>query len=142
MAVSSSVPIYPISVAAKLLDVHPRTLRIYEDEGLVSPNRQGQKRFYSQDDVDWLQCLRDLIHKEGFSIPAIKRLLDLTPCWEIKNCPPETRETCSALIDRTTPCWEQVDIACSQTAGQCENCDVFITAMVGTQEGFTSLVSN
>ena len=41
--IKSDVPIYPISVAAKLLDVHPRTLRIYEDAGLIKPERKGNR---------------------------------------------------------------------------------------------------
>lgn len=129
MAVDSNSPIYPISVAAKLLDIHPRTLRIYEEEGLLSPARKGQKRFYSGDDLDWIRCLRNLIHDQGISIPGIKKLLELTPCWEIRNCSPEKRETCSAYVDNTTPCWERDDIACASEPGRCLNCEFFAKAM-------------
>lgn len=142
MAVSPSVPIYPISVAAKLLDVHPRTIRIYENEGLISPTRKGQKRFFSKDDIHWIQCLRHMIHDAGISIPGIKKLLDLSPCWEIKDCPDENRESCSAYVDRTTPCWERANLACAQKIGQCESCDVFIMAMKGTKEIFPAYFSN
>jgi len=130
MVISTSLPIYPISVAAKLLGVHPRTLRLYENEGFIEPSRKGPKRFFSQDDVDWLKCLRTLIHEEGLSIPAIKKLLDLTPCWEIKKCPQDVREACSAFIDRTIPCWEQLDIACAQTEGQCGTCEVYLGSVL------------
>ncbi|HEX9779052.1 MAG TPA: MerR family transcriptional regulator [Geopsychrobacteraceae bacterium] len=129
MPVESSDPIYPISVAAKLLEVHPRTLRIYEEEGLVSPSRKGQKRFFSNDDIEWIQCLRDLIHEQGISIPGIKKLLELTPCWEINHCPPEKRDACSAFVDNTIPCWERDDLACAREPGRCQNCDFFIKAM-------------
>lgn len=129
MAVDSSSPIYPISVAAKLLDVHPRTLRIYEEEGLLKPARKGQKRFYSGDDVDWIRCLRDLIHDQGISIPGIKKLLELTPCWEINHCPPEKRDNCSAFVDNTVPCWERDDLACAVEPGRCMNCEFFAKAL-------------
>ena len=86
MTVDNNAPIYPISVAAKLLSVHPRTLRIYEEEGLIKPARQGNKRYFSNDDIEWVTCLRTLIHEKGISIPGIKLLLELTPCWEITNC--------------------------------------------------------
>lgn len=142
MAISHSVPIYPISVAAKLLDVHPRTIRIYENEGLIAPTRKGQKRFFSKDDIDWIQCLRNLIHEAGISIPGIKKLLELSPCWEIKGCPQEMRDACSAYVDRTAPCWERVTLACSQKTGQCEACHVFIIAMKGTNESVPAYVSN
>lgn len=129
MTVENSDSIYPISVAAKLLEVHPRTLRIYEEEGLISPCRKGQKRFFSRDDIEWIQCLRDLIHEQGISIPGIKMLLELTPCWEINHCPPEKRDACSAFVDKTTPCWEREDLACAREPGRCKNCDFFIKAM-------------
>ena len=142
MALSSNVPIYPISVAAKLLNVHPRTIRIYENEGLISPSRKGQKRFYSQDDIHWIECLRQLIHEAGISIPGIKKLLELSPCWEIKDCPEENRNHCSAYVDRTAPCWERANLACAEKIGQCENCNVFIMAMKGTGEIFPVYFSN
>ena len=129
MAVDSNNPIFPISVAAKLLDVHPRTLRIYEEEGLLKPARQGNKRFFSGNDIEWVRCLRKLIHEEGISIPGVKKLLDLTPCWEIKNCPPEIRDNCTAFLDRTIPCWERASSVCVRQQDQCEGCEIYIKAM-------------
>ena len=127
MAVDNSMPIYPISVAAKLLSVHPRTLRIYEEEGLIKPSRQGNKRYFSNDDIEWIRCLRTVIHDKGISIPGIKMLLDLTPCWEITKCPAEKRNACSAYTDRTRPCWERANAACAKQ--HCQECEVYIKAM-------------
>lgn len=134
MAVQNSDPIYPISVAAKLLDVHPRTLRIYEEEGLIKPARRGNKRYYSNDDLEWIKCLRALIHDKGISIPGIKMLLELTPCWEITKCPPEKRGKCSAYVDRTVPCWQLASTACARELKQCEKCEVYIKAMKQARE--------
>lgn len=97
------LPIYPIGVAAKLLDVHPRTLRIYEAEGLIHPQIKGARRLYSLNDIRWISCLRSMIHEQGISIPGLKRLLTLAPCWEIAECPPEVHVTCASLVDRATP---------------------------------------
>ncbi|MEJ2032946.1 MAG: MerR family transcriptional regulator, partial [Deltaproteobacteria bacterium] len=99
----ADLPIYPIGVAAKLLEVHPRTLRIYEAEGLVRPDHQGARRLYSPNDIKWIFCLRSMIHDLGISIPGIKRLLNLAPCWEIAECPAEVYETCEAAVDRAMP---------------------------------------
>ena len=129
MTVNNDAPIYPISVAAKLLSVHPRTLRIYEEEGLIKPSRQGNTRYFSNDDIEWISCLRSLIHDKGISIPGIKLLLELTPCWEITNCPPEKRDACSAFIDRTIPCWQRASTACAKDLKQCDDCEVFLKAM-------------
>ena len=134
MTIDSSEPIYPISVAAKLLSVHPRTLRIYEEENLIKPARQGNKRYFSNDDIEWVRCLRALIHDKGISIPGIKMLLDLTPCWEITKCPDEKRKNCSAFIDRSIPCWQRATTACSKEMKECEKCEVFIKAMKTAQD--------
>ncbi len=97
------LPIYPIGVAAKLLDVHPRTLRIYEAEGLINPHHKGKRRLYSLNDIKWISCLRSMIHDQGISIPGLKRLLNLAPCWEIAECPAEVHEICEARVDRAAP---------------------------------------
>ena len=95
--------IYPIGVAAKLLNVHPRTLRIYEDEGLISPAHKGKRRMFSDNDIKWVSCLRNMIHEQGISISGIKKLLVLAPCWEIAECPAEVCDNCTASVDRAVP---------------------------------------
>lgn len=90
--------IFTIGTASKLLEVHPRTLRIYEREGLVKPLRKGQWRYYTMDDIKWIQCLRDMIHEHGISIAAIKKLLQYTPCWNIAECSFEKRKECTAFL--------------------------------------------
>lgn len=90
--------IFTIGTAAKMLEVHPRTLRIYEREKLVKPIRKGQWRYYTMDDIKWIQCLRDMIHEHGISIAAIKKLLQYTPCWNIADCSFEKRKQCTAFM--------------------------------------------
>lgn len=102
-AIRSDVPIYPIGVAAKLLNVHPRTLRIYEKEGLVQPTMLGNRRMFSADDIQWITCLRTFIHEEGISIPGLKKLLDYVPCWEVSDCPPEIHQNCGGRVDQAVP---------------------------------------
>ena len=101
--ITAETPVYAIGVAAQILGVHPRTLRIYEDEGLVKPARKGNRRFFSQNDITWIGCIRSMIHEEGISIPGIKKLLRYAPCWEITDCPREVCESCTASIDIAVP---------------------------------------
>lgn len=96
-------PVYPIGVAARLLGIHPRTLRIYEAEGLINPSHVGSRRLFSDNDIKWIKCLRSFIHDEGVSIPGLKKLLDLVPCWEIASCPPDVNDCCEAKVDRAVP---------------------------------------
>ena len=65
MGIENQKALYPIGIIAELLDIHPRTLRIYEQEGLIRPARRGGKRFYSNNDLQWLKCLRKLLTDEG-----------------------------------------------------------------------------
>ena len=90
--------IFTIGVAAQMLDVHPRTLRIYEQEQLIVPMRKGKWRYYTMIDVKWVECLRSMIHEHGISIAAIKKLLQYTPCWNIADCPFEKRKECTAFM--------------------------------------------
>lgn len=70
-------PLYMISVAAELAGVHPQTLRIYEQKGLVSPQRtRGNTRMYSQADIDRLQLINELT-SEGINLAGVIRILDL-----------------------------------------------------------------
>jgi MerR family transcriptional regulator/heat shock protein HspR len=70
-------PIYVISVAAELADMHPQTLRQYDRLGLVTPKRQGGKqRGYSMRDVELLREVQRL-SKEGVSLAGIKRVMEL-----------------------------------------------------------------
>ena len=101
--IKAETPVYSIGVAAQLVNVHPRTLRIYEDEGLVKPARNGNRRIFSQNDIIWIGCVRKMIHDEGISIPGIKKLLRYAPCWEITDCPRDVCESCTAQIDVAVP---------------------------------------
>lgn len=70
-------PLYMIGVAAELAGVHPQTLRIYEQKGLVNPQRtRGNTRMYSQADIERLQLINELTD-EGINLAGVIRILDL-----------------------------------------------------------------
>jgi len=123
MIVDNKLAVYPISVASNILGVHPRTLRIYESEGLIKPKRQGGRRLFSQNDIVWVQCVRDLIHKQNLSIQGLKKLLGFLPCWRIKNCPQNIRSRCPVLKETDKRCWELTKNVCERS---CKNCDVYL----------------
>ena len=113
-------PLMTIGMVSELLDIHPRTIRSYEDKGLINPIRKGAWRYYTSRDVQWIQCVREMIHDQGISINAVKKLLQYTPCWNIINCSIEKRRCCSAFfsntlvprkLPRTEPIPSQDDIA-------------------------------
>jgi MerR family transcriptional regulator/heat shock protein HspR len=67
--------VYIISVAAELAGVHPQTLRIYEQKGLVRPHRtRGNTRRYSEADIDRLRRVQRLT-QDGVNLAGVKRIL-------------------------------------------------------------------
>ena len=121
-------PLYPIGIVAELIGTTDQTLRLYEKHGLLKPARRNKNRFYSENDIKWLRCLRELIHTKKISIEGIKKLLEYAPCWEITVCSEERKNKCSAYIDKTKPCWELNRMICNRESGKiCEDCVVYIS---------------
>jgi MerR family transcriptional regulator/heat shock protein HspR len=120
-------PVYTIGTAAEILGVHPRTLRLYEDGGLIRPARKNNRRFYSASDLQWISCIRYLIHEKGLNQEGLRRLLALIPCFEIVGCPEEKRHLCPACKDRTTPCWDLARKS-GDDSTKCHMCPVYVSA--------------
>jgi MerR family transcriptional regulator, heat shock protein HspR len=73
-----SRPVYVISVAASLVSVHPRTLRIYEGEGLVCPARTRTNiRLYSENDLRRILWIRHLTQNLGVNLAGVRVLFQL-----------------------------------------------------------------
>ena len=73
-----SRPVYVISVAAELVSVHPRTLRIYEGEGLVCPARTPTNiRLYSENDLRRILWIRHLTQNLGVNLAGVRVLFQL-----------------------------------------------------------------
>jgi MerR family transcriptional regulator, heat shock protein HspR len=71
-------PVYMISVAAKLCELHPQTLRMYERIGLIMPRRvSGKNRMYSEADIERLRQIQRLRQDMGVNLPGIEVILDL-----------------------------------------------------------------
>jgi MerR family transcriptional regulator/heat shock protein HspR len=121
-------PVYTIGTAAELLGVHPRTLRLYEDGGLIRPARKNNRRFYSHNDLQWINCVRYMIHEKGLNQEGMRRLLALIPCFEIHGCSLEAQATCEAKADRSTPCWNLARQD-GDVEKRCYECDVYLAAV-------------
>jgi len=73
-----SRPVYVISVAAELVRVHPRTLRIYEVEGLICPARTPSNiRLYSEADIRRVTWIRHLSQNLGVNLAGVRILFEL-----------------------------------------------------------------
>jgi len=71
-------PLYVISVAAELVDMHPQTLRLYERKGLIEPSRSaGKTRLYSQRDIEQLREIRRLTQELGVNLAGVEEIIKL-----------------------------------------------------------------
>ena len=71
-------PRYMISVAADLVGMHPQTLRIYENKGLIRPKRTaGNTRLYSEADLDRLRLIQRLTNELGLNLAGVEHVLRL-----------------------------------------------------------------
>jgi DNA-binding transcriptional MerR regulator len=71
-------PIYTISVASEILETHPRTLMMYENMGLVVPQRTStNRRRFSQRDIHKLQTIQNLTRNHGVNLNGVRYVLQL-----------------------------------------------------------------
>jgi MerR family transcriptional regulator, heat shock protein HspR len=97
----SDRPVYVISVAAELIGCHPRTLRIYEERGLLSPVRRRRIRLYSERDIQRVRVIRFLTEERGLNLAGVRMVLqiqehyheELTWVFELEPAHPADGET-------------------------------------------------
>jgi len=78
-------PVYTIHIAAELLDCHPRTLRIYEEAGLIQPSRTSSRyRLYSQSDLTRIKRICSLMDELSLNLSGVKALLKVAERFDIE----------------------------------------------------------
>jgi len=98
--------LYFISMAARLLDMHPQTLRKYERLGLVRPTRTvGAMRVYTQDELDRLRLIKYLVDDAGVNLAGVQRLLEIAESVQrlrplVKQGRPDARRRIAYEIER------------------------------------------
>jgi MerR family transcriptional regulator/heat shock protein HspR len=79
MAARINEPVFVISVAARLVEMHPQTLRKYEREGLVAPSRTVTNlRLYSDQDIERLRQVKHLVEDRGLNLAGVQLALEVT----------------------------------------------------------------
>ena len=77
-------PRYIISIAAELASCHPRTLRIYEEEGLLQPQRRNNLRLYSEADIKRVRIIRFLTRRQRVNLAGVRVILQLEALGKIR----------------------------------------------------------
>jgi MerR family transcriptional regulator, heat shock protein HspR len=71
-------PVYMIGIASELIGVHPQTLRMYEQKGLLRPRKSIKNtRLYSQEDVDLGRYIQRLTQEMGMNLAGVRKVIDL-----------------------------------------------------------------
>lgn len=121
-----SMPLYTISIAAKLTDTTVYTLRVYENKGLIIPHRTSTgRRLYSDTDITRLRNIRKHIDQQGLNIAGIRSLMAMIPCWLLKPCASEEWVECAAYESSTDPCWQASDKSSACRDEDCRLCSVY-----------------
>lgn len=125
--VLNSQPLYPIRIAAKKLNISVHTIRMYEREGLVIPQKsKGNQRIYSDADLERINCIRNAINDSKISINGIKVILSMAPCWAIVKCSKEDQKKCDAFNGNHQPCWTYEKTGKKCEIRDCRECEVYI----------------
>lgn len=76
--INEDTPLFTISVVSRILGIHKQTLRIYDREGLVCPDRTpSNRRLYSERDIRRLEYVCYLVHERGVNISGAKIILEM-----------------------------------------------------------------
>ena len=78
IGVDTTVELFFISIAARMLGMHPQTLRKYERLGLVQPTRTiGSMRLYSREEIERIKLIKRLVDDGGINLAGVQRLLSI-----------------------------------------------------------------
>jgi MerR family transcriptional regulator, heat shock protein HspR len=106
---SDDEPTFVISVAARLVEMHPQTLRYYERAGLLKPTRSiGKIRLYSQREIERLRKIARLTNELGVNLAGVEIIIDLTERMEKLQVEMQKRE--AQLQTEIEQLREQLDV--------------------------------
>jgi MerR family transcriptional regulator/heat shock protein HspR len=78
VTISDDRGVFMISVAAELADMHPQTLRMYEQRGLIEPQRSPKgTRLYSQADVEKLRRIQEMTTELGLNLAGVEKVMEM-----------------------------------------------------------------
>jgi MerR family transcriptional regulator/heat shock protein HspR len=101
--------LYFISAAARLLGMHPQTLRKYERLGLIQPTRTiGSMRLYSRDELERLRIIKRLVDDAGINLAGVQRLLSIAEV--VQRIRPLMREEAMSARDARRRVSHELDV--------------------------------
>ena len=119
--------LYTIGTVAELIGEHPETLRVWERNELIFPDRKGYQRKYSNNDLKKLKFIKYLMDPKGLNIAGVKQLISMYACWYKKNCKGGASKNSPVSVNEAKPCWKIEDTYClvaNDKAEWCNSCEM------------------
>lgn len=127
-------PLYTLRIASELSSIPAHSIRQYIDNGLLLPYKLATSRhLFSQNDIHRLKNIQFLIHEKGLNFAGIRAIMSMVPCWAIRKCSLEDRNSCSAFFENGDPCWEASEKGQLCKNEDCRTCKVYHTLSRGTE---------
>lgn len=119
--------LYTIGTIAELLSEHPETLRVWERNGLISPDRNGYQRKYSNNDLKRLKFVKYLMDEKGLNIAGVRQMVSMYSCWYRRYCKGGAAKNSPIPVNESKPCWKVEGTYClapSDKSEFCHNCEM------------------
>lgn len=120
--------LYSIGTVADLIGEHPETLRVWEKNDLLRPDRASYQRKYSNNDLLRLKFIKYLMDQKGLNIAGVKQITSMYSCWYKRNCKGGAKKNSTAAINESKPCWRVEGTFClvaSDKSELCNSCEMF-----------------
>ena len=114
--------VYTIGTVADLLGEHPETLRVWERNDLIHPNRTDYQRKYSNNDLKRLHFIQSLMKEKGLNIAGVRHLTGLYSCWYKRNCFGGAVQNSETSVNAAKPCWKEEGTYCLVPEDKAEMC--------------------
>jgi MerR family transcriptional regulator, heat shock protein HspR len=117
--------VYSIGTIAELLDEHPETLRVWERNGLISPDRDSYQRKYSNNDLKRLIFIKALMDEKGLNIAGVRQVVSMYSCWYHRFCKGGAAKNSAFSVNESKPCWKAEGTYCLAPVDKaefCQNC--------------------
>lgn len=114
--------LYSIGVVADILGEHPETLRVWEKNGLIKPDRSSYQRKYTTNDIKRLQFIKYLIDEKGFNVASLAHLISMYPCYYNYNCLGGDKPCNNKKVNTHKPCWKSQGCYCVKIYDKSDMC--------------------
>lgn len=119
--------LYTIGTVAELLREHPETLRVWERNGLICPDRNGYQRKYSNNDLKRLRFIKYLMDGKGLNIAGVRQVVSMYSCWYQRFCRGGAARNSKIPVNESKPCWKEEGTFCLKPSDKseiCSSCDM------------------